>query len=140
MEWTLDKRAEASEQAFAKKKIFVVDDDENLGRSLVRLLNRIGYECEHFQSALELLARLREELPDLILLDVRMSWISGMDLMRGLRRNPKYKKIPVVMITGFASGETRFQAFKMGADAFLEKPFENDELISVISQVIQKRS
>ena len=120
------------------EKIFIVDDDENLGKSIARLLKRNGYECEHFSTPLEFLARLREEAPSLILLDLKMSWIGGLDLIRGLRKNPRYKKIPVVIITGYPNGENRFQSFKLGADAFLEKPFETQELLEIISALLKK--
>ena len=121
------------------EKVFVVDDDENLGKSISRLLKRNGYECEFFTSPLEFLSRLREEEPSLILLDIKMSWIGGLDLIRGLRKNPRYKKIPVVIITGYPDGENRFQSYKLGANAFIEKPFENQELLEVISSLLEKK-
>jgi len=117
-------------------KIFLVDDDENFGKAMTRVLRSKGYYCQHFLNALSFLEQLRKELPDLVMIDVRMSWIGGMDLVRGIRKNTQYKKIPIVLITGYANNELKFQGFKFGADAFLEKPFETDELVEIINSLV----
>ncbi len=120
-------------------KIFVVDDDEDFGKFALKLLKVNGYESEHFRNAFEFLSRLRTEIPDLIILDIRMSWINGFDLARGIRKNPQLKDIPILMITGYPTSEARFQGFKSGADAFLEKPFEAMELIQLVQALIENK-
>ncbi len=121
-------------------EVFVVDDDEIFGRFVLKLLRLHGYEARHFKSALEFLTKLRDTSPALIILDVYMSWINGMDLAKAIRKNPRLKNIPVMMVTGYPSSEVRFQGFKAGADAFLEKPFGTGELMELMGALLAKNT
>jgi len=129
---------ESPQQVQGSNEIFVVDDDEIFGRFALKLLRNYGYEARHFKSALEFLTRLRHQAPTLIILDVYMSWINGMDLAKAIRKNPRLKKVPILMVTGFPSSEVRFQGFKAGADAFLEKPFGTGELMELLTALLDK--
>lgn len=118
-------------------EIFVVDDDEIFGKFMLKMFRNQGYEAKHFKTALEFLARLRYQVPKLIVLDVYMSWINGIDLAKAIRKNPRLKNVPILMVTGYPNSEIRTQGFKAGADAFLEKPFATGDLMEMVGTLLK---
>jgi len=121
-------------------EIYVVDDDEIFGKFMLKLLKSQGYEVRYFKTALEFLTRIRSQSPAVIILDVYMSWINGMDLAKTIRKNPRLKDIPIMMITGYPNPEIRVRGFKAGADAFLEKPFGTGELMETLDALLEKKT
>ena len=120
----------------APGKVFIVDDDESVRRSLTRLLRSVRIEVETFASADEFLTHRTDDGPACLVLDVRMPGLSGPDLQRHLAHegNP----IPIVFITGYADISTGVTAMKDGAVDFLPKPFEDRELIGAIERAIDR--
>lgn len=119
-----------------KEEILIVDDDEDFRKAISRVVSSAGYRVISVGSALEMLVILKETKPSLIILDIRMSWLNGLDLTRGLKINPKYKKIPIIAISGFANPELRYKIAKLGAEYFLEKPINNEELLNLIARIL----
>jgi DNA-binding NtrC family response regulator len=113
-------------------KVLVVDDDLKMRTLVQKVLSREGYTvrgAETGQSALDLIPRWE---PDIILCDVRMPGMDGMELLRQVHdMNPE---IPVIMMTGFGSIETAVQAMRAGAFDYFSKPFDLDELIIVVQK------
>ncbi|NIM52666.1 MAG: response regulator [Gemmatimonadales bacterium] len=105
------------------KRVLVVDDDENTVKFLSVALRENGYEPISAFDGDEGLQRVEDSSPDLILLDVMMPKRSGFVLFKQLRRNEKYKQIPVIMLTGVADAleEDESQA----ADDTLERPYDS---------------
>ena len=109
--------------------VLVVDDTPQNVRLLEAVLTPKGYTVTSASSGEEALAMVRQQLPDLILLDVVMEPMDGFEVCRRLREDPTTAFLPVVMIT--ASGEKeRLQALEAGADDFVTKPFDQAELLA----------
>ncbi|HAT51303.1 MAG: response regulator [Nitrospirae bacterium] len=105
-----------------KPRVMLVDD-EPMDRFMVRsVLNQMDLEVLEVESGAEALARVEREMPHLILSDVKMPDMDGMELLRLLKKDDTLRKIPVILITGDEKTETRDWAFRLGADDFVVKP------------------
>ncbi len=118
------------------KKILVVEDD-----ALIRELVRINLEGAGFVVALATdgfqgLEMARSENPDLIVLDIMLPKMDGFKVCRILKFDDKYKHIPIIMLTARIQEVDKETGFKTGADAYMTKPFEPEELIKKINQVL----
>lgn len=111
------------------KKILIADDDEGIVDAVTMILEVMGYEVAFTYDGGAVMD-LVENKPDLILLDIWMSGHDGRDICRLLKDHPKYKKIPVLMIS--ASRDIRQSALDAGANDFMEKPFEMDSLLQKV--------
>jgi len=116
--------------------VYVVDDDESVRRSLSRLLRSAGLNVETFPSAQAFLSR---ELPDrtaCLVLDVRLPGLSGLDLQAALKQAGR--AMPIVFISGSSDVPVSVQAMKEGAIDFLQKPFDDDQLLSAIAGALAR--
>jgi FixJ family two-component response regulator len=116
--------------------VYVVDDDESVRRSLARLLRSAGLTAETFPSAQAFLDR---DLPDrtaCLVLDVRLPGLSGLDLQGALTQTERI--VPIVFITGHGNVPMSVQAMKSGAVDFLQKPFEEDQLLAAIERALAR--
>ena len=119
--------------ARAARSVLVVDDDERV-RSLLRLaLARSGLvvlEAPDGAAALDLVRRAR---PDLVLLDMMMPGLGGLEVCRRLRADPATRTLPVLMLSAAASEEDRRAGLESGADAYLTKPFSPRALLAAVA-------
>lgn len=120
-----------------KKKILIVDDEPAIRDSL-RLLLKSNFEVDVAQDGEEALGKLQGELPDLVLLDVMMPKVDGIEVLRQLQE--RQISLPVIMLTATNTVRTAVQAMKWGASDFLNKPFDVEELTSIILATLQKFS
>ncbi|MEY3219867.1 MAG: hypothetical protein RIT27_1224 [Pseudomonadota bacterium] len=111
-----------------KSTILIADDDAVARMALEMLLEPDGYDLVFATDGPEALDKAEQLLPDLILLDVIMPTMQGFEVCRRLRADPKLADLPIVMITGFASRETRLQGIEAGADDVISKPYDQVEL------------
>jgi excisionase family DNA binding protein len=117
--------------------VLVVDDDDRL-REFVRVnLEMDGYAVREASNAEEGLAALEEESPDLILLDVMMPGMDGWDMLRRVQERHGVGTIPVIMFSGKVEEGTAEKAAEQGAQAFLGKPFDPQQLIESTKQLIR---
>ena len=114
------------------KRILVVEDQVD-NRQIVRdLLTANDYEMTEAENGEEALAALEKERPDLILMDIQLPKLSGLDATRKLREDPNTAQIPIIAVTSFAlSGDDR-KASDAGASAYLAKPYSPRELLALI--------
>jgi len=110
--------------------VSVVDDDESLRRSLRNLLRSVGFGVETFASAEEFLRSAQRENTGCLVLDLRMTGMSGLDLLRHLAVADS--RIRVVILTAHGDEETRRRSLEAGAVAFLDKPFRSDALLDAV--------
>jgi DNA-binding response OmpR family regulator len=97
-------------------------------------LRRQGYEVALAASGLTALAALADHRPDLVLLDLMMLALSGLDVCRTIRAHPEYRGTPVVVLTGRETDADRVAARDAGADAFLRKPFQPQQLVATVRE------
>lgn len=117
------------------KKVFVVDDDENI-RDLISLyLTKDGYEVEQFESGEKCLEALKSISPDLVLLDIMMPGMDGYDTLKAIR---KLGSIPVIMVTAKDETFDKVLGLELGADDYIVKPFEPKEMTARVKAVIRR--
>lgn len=116
----------------AKKTILVVDDDLDLLETLGNLLEDFDYHAITCPGGEEALAKLETVKPHLILLDIMMPKMDGIQVLTRLKNNPKTSSIPVIMLTAKMETETIWKAQKLGAADYVVKPFKPDELLKWI--------
>ena len=120
------------------KRLLIVDDDPNLLRAVAACLRGEGYEVDTARSGDEALIHIAQRLPDLIVSDIRMPRMDGYALARQLRGNPRTDLIPVIFLTAMDESSERIAGIRSGVDAYLTKPFEPDELIAVIGNILTR--
>jgi putative two-component system response regulator len=120
----------------AGARILIVDDDEQVRGLLRRVLAAAGYSIEELSSAEDALARIREDPPDLVLLDLNLPDKSGHEVLEAVRSEPATRLLPVVMITGAASTAERLRAQSVGVTDFLTKPFSSEELLPRVRALV----
>lgn len=115
-------------------KILIVDDSERVLKTLQRILAREDYSVEMAQDGEEALDKVCKWLPDLVLLDVKMPKIDGMEVCRRIKNNHKYSFIYVIMLTIKSSTEDEVAGFETGADDYVPKPFNPQILLARVRQ------
>jgi DNA-binding response OmpR family regulator len=125
--------------ASSSPRILICDDEPSL-RELMRIALDGGYDFEDAATAREALDRARARPPDLLLLDVMMPGPqTGLDVLRELRADEKLADTPVVMVSAFSSASDQTAALEAGADRFVPKPFDPDELAAIVAEVLAER-
>src|SRR4030042_3082719 len=119
-----------------KESVLAVDDAPNTLEVLERNLTSQGYQVFTAQSVPEAITILETTPVDLVITDLKMPGISGLDLIRHVREN--LKETEVMMITGYPTVEGAVEAVKKGAEEYLVKPFTDEELLSAVSRTLDK--
>ena len=110
--------------------IYCVEDDDNIRELVVYTLDSTGLPAKGFPSGPEFKAALKNETPELILLDIMLPGEDGMELLSDVRKNSKTKNVPVIMLTAKGAEYDKVSALDMGADDYVTKPFGMMELVS----------
>jgi two-component system alkaline phosphatase synthesis response regulator PhoP len=116
-------------------KILVVDDDPSL-RHLLRATLGAGHRILEADEGLEALKVARRERPDLVLLDVRLPGLSGLDVCREIKSDPALSRTKVVIISVQAAGTDRVAGLDAGADEYVVKPFSPRALLATLDEVL----
>jgi FixJ family two-component response regulator len=118
--------------------VFVVDDDRDLRRTLGWLVQSIGLRVETFESAAGFLAAYTPERPGVLVLDVRLHGMSGLELLE--RLGGADAPLPIIMMTGYGDFQMAVRALKGGAIDIFQKPFDDQEVLERIRQAIESDS
>ena len=119
-------------------RILVVDDEPGMRKSLAMMLRREGYDVAETASVAEALGRLKGEEYDLVIADLMMEPLNGLDLLALIRR---YRSAcPVIIMTAFGTPEARAEAAALGAVDFIEKPIEAQRLIGRVRGLVAPAS
>ncbi len=119
-------------------RVLIVDDEPNLLRALEMRLRAAGYDVRTARSGTEALVRLAESAPDLIISDIRMPGMDGYALARTLRESPGTGLIPIIFLTAKDTVADRIAGFDAEVDAYLTKPFEPNELLAVVANILRR--
>jgi len=119
-------------------KVWIVDDDESIRWVLEKALQRVGMEAQSFPGAAELLDALQEGTPDVLICDIRMPGVNGLELME--RVHAAHPALPVIIVTAHSDLEAAVAAFKGGAFEYLPKPFDVDGVANLVQRAAAKRS
>ncbi len=126
------------EQSGGGAYLLVVEDDEFLARLLQVELVANGYEVAHALDGEEALAHALQRCPDLILCDVMMPRMDGFELTRRLRDDPRTEGVSIIMVTARGLAADKLTGLTAGADDYLVKPFENDELLARVATTLRR--
>ena len=120
------------------QRVLVLDDEEAVTELLQYKLEQEGYRCEVLNDPLLFVARVREFEPDLMILDIMMPELNGLQLCRIARADPKMKSIPIVFLTARGEAEDRVKGLETGADDYISKPFNSKELMLRIRNILSR--
>lgn len=118
--------------------IYYVEDDTNICELTLYALRQTGLEARGFPNAAPFLQACEEELPDLVLLDIMLPGIDGMQLLKKLRENPRTANLPIMMLSAKSSEYDKVLGLDSGADDYLAKPFGMMELISRCNALLRR--
>jgi DNA-binding NtrC family response regulator len=118
--------------------LLIVDDELGMRQFLTHLFQRDGHVVRVAGNGGEALEQLRQQAPDLIIYDIRMPDMSGVDLLREAKS--LLPEVEVIMMTAFANVDTAREAFLLGAYDFVQKPFDNDLLKEVVARALKNIS
>src|SRR5688572_29086885 len=111
------------------RQVWIVDDDEDMNRAIGLMLKVLDYEVTSFHSARPAVQTLLTgKRPDLLILDINMPEVSGMDVLEFLRRRKEWKELPIIMLSSEAADSMVDKALHMGANSYLINPVTIEEL------------
>jgi DNA-binding NtrC family response regulator len=117
-------------------KILVVDDEPEFRNILVKVLKEMGNEVSTANSGRQALTKIRENPPHILFLDIKMPQMSGLECLRRLRK--LRQKLVVVVMTGYADIDSAREAMRLGADEFISKPFDIDDLKRLVNELVRE--
>ena len=120
------------------QKIYCVEDDESVRELVIYALQSSGFEAQGFVNAEEFFPVLKNNVPDLILLDIMLPGIDGIEILKEVRKNPKTQHTPIIMLTARGSEYDKITGLDNGADDYVTKPFGVMELIARIKAVLRR--
>jgi len=124
-----------------KKKVMVIDDEESLALMLKMRIEASGdYEVTVASEAKDIIKRMHEIKPDVILLDLLMPGLGGLDIADMLNHDPVGLSIPVIVVSGLDKSTDKLKAYKLGISDYLVKPVDDLKLMKAIEKAIQLKS
>lgn len=128
--------AEATVAPTITANILVVDDNNDLRAYVSQILQQVGHEVYGARNGAEGYQMAESRKPDLIITDLMMPVVSGLDMIRQLRASADLRGIPIILLTAKADEDTRITGAEQGADAYLSKPFNNRELLAEVRNLL----
>jgi len=120
------------------KRILVVDDEAKLLKAVAVILRAEDYDVITAASGAEALINISRTIPDLIVSDIRMPGMDGYQLAKTLRQNARTDLIPIIFLTAKDERKDRLQSLRSGVDAYLTKPFDPEELLAVVANILNR--
>jgi DNA-binding response OmpR family regulator len=119
-------------------RILVVEDDPDIAQLITRYLERAGFAVACLASGRDALAALNERPADLVVLDLMLPQVSGLEICRAARANEKTAGVPIIMLTARAEEAERIAGLEVGADDYIAKPFSPDELVARVRALLRR--
>ena len=124
-------------EAAERKRILVVEDEDNIAVALDYLMTREGYEQSRIATGAGAVDLIRQTRPDLVLLDVMLPEVSGYEICQNVRLDPALSGVKILMMTARGSAIERRKGLALGADGFIAKPFELKELREEVRRLLE---
>ena len=124
----------------SKRTIMVVDDNPDIVTIVKTLLEGKGFKVQPAFSGQEVFILLAQKKPTLIILDIMMPQMNGMEVLLRLRRNPDTRSVPVILMTGKVNDEDVYRGYNFGADYYVKKPFDTFNLMAGINLLLGERN
>lgn len=121
-------------------RIFIVEDEPDIAEVLEYNLGREGFEVQSFERGDTALTATRRDAPDLVVLDLMLPGLDGLEFARLLKREPATSRIPVIMLTAKGEEVDRIVGLELGADDYITKPFSPREVVLRVKAVLRRRS
>lgn len=122
----------------SRQSILMVEDDEHIAYILRFLLERNGFAVEQAADGRQALARLAQPPPDLVLMDIMLPYHDGLEILERLRAEPGWRTVPVLMLTAKAREADIVQALDLGANDYVTKPFQPEEVLARVRRVLRR--
>lgn len=120
-------------------KVLLVDDEAGLREAVQAYLEDSGFTVEVASNATEGWEQLQLSTPDVLISDIMMPQVDGYQFLEQVREDPRYKSLPVIFLTARGMTSDRIQGYSAGVDAYLPKPFDPEELVAIVSNLIERQ-
>lgn len=117
-------------------RILIVDDEPSIAMAIDFLMQQAGYQTMKVHDGLEALEKIADFNPQLIILDVMMPRMDGHELAREIRAQVDYGEITIIFLTAKGTQKDKMEGYQVGADIYLTKPFDNQELLDTVEEVL----
>jgi DNA-binding NarL/FixJ family response regulator len=124
----------------ATGRLLLVDDEPGLREAVQAYLEDSGFEVNTASNARDGWEQLQQALPDLLITDVMMPQVDGYQFLKQVREDPRFETLPVVFLTARGMTTDRIQGYNAGVDAYISKPFDPEELVAIISNLLDRRA
>ncbi len=121
----------------AQKRVLIIDDEDVICKACKMVLNEQEFICDHCLSGKEGIQRVMEQDYDLLLLDMKLKEMDGMDILKQVKQ--KKPDLYVIVITGYSTVANTVKAMKLGANDYLSKPFTDHELIDAVNALLDSK-
>jgi two-component system alkaline phosphatase synthesis response regulator PhoP len=128
----------SAQSAAPALRLLVVEDDRDIAHLLSHSLGRAGFSVEILHSGAEVLPAVRKSLPDLVLLDLMLPGLDGLEICRTLRGDPRTAAVPVIMLTARAEESDRIVGLELGADVYITQPFSPNEVVARVRALLRR--
>jgi DNA-binding NarL/FixJ family response regulator len=124
----------------ATGRLLLVDDEPGLREAVQAYLEDSGFEVNTASNARDGWEQLQQTLPDLLITDIMMPQVDGYQFLKQVREDARFDTLPVIFLTARGMTADRIQGYNAGVDAYISKPFDPDELVAIVSSLLQRRS
>ncbi|MDV2993468.1 MAG: Transcriptional regulatory protein SrrA [Chroococcidiopsis sp. SAG 2025] len=120
-------------------RLLLVDDEPGLREAVKDYLEESGFVVQVASNAREGWDLLQQNTPDLVISDIMMPQVDGYQFLKQMREDPRFKRLPVVFLTAKGMTTDRIQGYNSGVDAYIPKPFDPDELVAIVENLLDRR-
>ncbi|MEC4816804.1 MAG: response regulator transcription factor [Scytonema sp. PMC 1069.18] len=121
-------------------QLLLVDDEPGLREAVKDYLQDSGFSVQVASNAREGWELVQQNTPDLVISDIMMPQVDGYQFLKQLRDDPRFRSLPVIFLTAKGMTTDRIQGYQAGVDAYLPKPFDPDELVAIVENLLERRS
>jgi DNA-binding response OmpR family regulator len=120
------------------KRVVIAEDDPDIAQLIRHYLTKAGYRTDLLSSGREVLPHLRRQIPDLLILDLMLPELDGMEICRALRKDKRTAGLPIIMVTARGEVGDRIAGLELGADDYVTKPFSPSELVARVGALLRR--